>query len=146
MTINAVEQCPKGYPLVAAFQSSEPAFSIYRGFGYLHSRVLLDLQCELTELEAELDEFDDGDNIPRNQIRLQSRSKDQRHAKKTASERNRRDVLTEVRRRLVEYCTSPAVLRDGFIAVADWVVQMSYWSSLGRPHPSSVRRTETTTV
>ena len=44
-----VEDHPEGYPMLAAFQSNDPAFSIYRNFEYLHSRVLLDLQFALSE-------------------------------------------------------------------------------------------------
>jgi len=50
------------YPRLAAFQSSEASWSIYRGFSYLHARVILELQEELRALEQELDEIDiDGD-------------------------------------------------------------------------------------
>ncbi|KAH6612117.1 hypothetical protein C7974DRAFT_419015 [Boeremia exigua] len=49
---------PRGYPLQAAFQSSEPSWSIYRAFGYLHSRVILELQDELRELEKRLKDLD----------------------------------------------------------------------------------------
>ncbi|KAJ8118034.1 hypothetical protein OPT61_g911 [Boeremia exigua] len=53
-----LENTPNGFPRLAAFQVIEPNHSIYRGFAYLHSRVLLELQDELTELELELDECD----------------------------------------------------------------------------------------
>ncbi|KAH7406528.1 hypothetical protein DE146DRAFT_396199 [Phaeosphaeria sp. MPI-PUGE-AT-0046c] len=42
------------YPLQAAFQSSESSWSIYRGFSYLRSRVILELQDDIRKLEEEL--------------------------------------------------------------------------------------------
>jgi hypothetical protein len=51
-------QIKLGYPLQSAFQSSKPTFSIYRAFDYLHSRVILELQDQLRELEAELGKLD----------------------------------------------------------------------------------------
>ena len=47
-----------GYPNLAAFQNSSENFSIYRQFGYLQSRVLLDKQDKLRLLEEQLDAFD----------------------------------------------------------------------------------------
>jgi hypothetical protein len=52
-------EVPLGYPRLAAFQSSESNFSLYRSFSYLHSRILLDLQDEIRSLEEELDQFDE---------------------------------------------------------------------------------------
>ncbi|KAI4690386.1 hypothetical protein J4E81_007539 [Alternaria sp. BMP 2799] len=68
------EDFPIGYPSLAAFQSSKPEFSIYRSFHYLHSRVILELQDQLCELEddlALLDDFDaqSADQQQRNRIR-----------------------------------------------------------------------------
>lgn len=55
-----------GYPKVAAFFDSDDQFSVYRRFGYLHSRLLLYKQDELRELEERLQTMDNldlgGDN------------------------------------------------------------------------------------
>ncbi|UPX20962.1 uncharacterized protein EKO05_0011169 [Ascochyta rabiei] len=56
-----LEKYPEGYPRLAAFQSSESSFSIYRSFGYLHSRVILSMQNELHELEDNLKDLDNAD-------------------------------------------------------------------------------------
>jgi PAS domain-containing protein len=77
-----VDEFPHGYPLQAAFQSSEPSFSIYRAFGYLHSRVILQLQDELRALEDTLAELDEDDHWSGGQARLTSRDFDMEEARK----------------------------------------------------------------
>lgn len=47
-----------GYPSLAAFLDSDESFMVYRRFGYLQARLLLDKQNQLRELESELDELD----------------------------------------------------------------------------------------
>ncbi|KAI6905596.1 hypothetical protein KC318_g7606 [Hortaea werneckii] len=54
--------CPRGYSQVATFQCSDPNFLQYRGFKYLHSRVLSCLQYEIQQLEDELDRLDKWDD------------------------------------------------------------------------------------
>jgi hypothetical protein len=76
----------------------------------LHSRVLLDLQDEITCLEKELDDqdWDDFDTDP---DRLQSREID--IAKSTRDDperRNRRTILADIRTKLVEYGKSISFL------------------------------------
>jgi hypothetical protein len=94
-----VEETPNGFPRLAAFQSSEANFSLYRSFSYLHSRVLLDLQDEITILEAELDEIDWHD-FGEDENRLKSRDFDVRQPDDT---RNRKVVLREIKAKLMEY-------------------------------------------
>ncbi|KAL9079221.1 MAG: hypothetical protein Q9157_001890 [Trypethelium eluteriae] len=57
----AVESCPRGYPNFAAFLDSDESFMVYRRFGYLQSRLLLEKQDELRKLETTLDEWDERD-------------------------------------------------------------------------------------
>jgi hypothetical protein len=45
---------PKGYPNVAAFLDSDESFTVYRRFGYLQSRILLDKQEDLRRAEKKL--------------------------------------------------------------------------------------------
>jgi hypothetical protein len=94
-----------GYPQLATFETSIPNFSIYRGFSYLHGRVLLDLQDEVATLERELDQFDKADRNGSSirQRTLRSRAFDVRESKKQPDTRTRRDVLREIRTKLVEY-------------------------------------------
>ncbi|KAF2028209.1 hypothetical protein EK21DRAFT_114124 [Setomelanomma holmii] len=58
---------PKGYPNLAAFLDSDDGFAVYRRFGYLQARILLQKQAELTALEealqaTELEILNDDDN------------------------------------------------------------------------------------
>jgi hypothetical protein len=59
--ILAVQDCPKGYPLLAAFLDSDDNFMIYRRFGYLQARLLLEKQEQLRRLEWELEVLDEND-------------------------------------------------------------------------------------
>ena len=56
-----MERFEKGYPNLAAFADSDENFMLYRRFGYLQARVLLQKQDEMRALEDELDELDDAD-------------------------------------------------------------------------------------
>jgi hypothetical protein len=56
-----VQDCPKGYPLLAAFLDSDDNFMIYRRFGYLQARLLLEKQEQLRRLELELELLDEND-------------------------------------------------------------------------------------
>lgn len=54
----AVSDFKLGYPNLATFKSSSEAFSVYRRFGYLQSRLLLEKQDVLRVLEQRLDQYD----------------------------------------------------------------------------------------
>lgn len=95
-----VQSYPIGYPLQAAFQASEPSWSIYRAFSYLHARVILDLQDELRCLEEDLEELDlenEGDN------RLRSRKDDLVYAQKKKQSSPRAKLIDTIRTKLVDY-------------------------------------------
>jgi len=97
-----VEKTPNGFPKLAAFQSSEQNFSLYRAFSYLHSRILLDLQDEITSLEQELDEID-WDDHDEDRTRLMSRDFDKAQPDGEGAPRSRRVVLREIKAKLMEY-------------------------------------------
>lgn len=59
--ITAVSRFKLGYPSLAAFHSSDEDFAIYRRFGYLQSRLILEKQDQLRILEERLDGFDKSD-------------------------------------------------------------------------------------
>ncbi|KAF2658094.1 hypothetical protein K491DRAFT_625354 [Lophiostoma macrostomum CBS 122681] len=97
-----LENTPNGFPRLAAFQASEANFSLYRSFSYLHSRLLLDLQDEITALEKELDDID-WDDFDEDPERLKSREHDMSRAAGEGDARNRRVILREIRTKLMEY-------------------------------------------
>ncbi|KAF2278300.1 uncharacterized protein EI97DRAFT_250201 [Westerdykella ornata] len=97
-----LENTPNGFPRLAAFQSSEANFSLYRSFNYLHSRILLDLQDEITALEKELDDID-WDDFDEDPDRLRSREIDVAKAASEGDARNRRVILEEIRTKLLQY-------------------------------------------
>jgi hypothetical protein len=60
-----VDSHPEGYPRLAAFLDSDDSFMIFKRFGYLQTRILLEKQAQLQLLERELDETDAIDNETR---------------------------------------------------------------------------------
>jgi hypothetical protein len=85
--------------------ASEPNFSVYRGFSYLHSRILLELQAEIAALEQELDLLDDIDSKPEGgqQRRLKSRQFDSKKPRPDDGYRSRQEIFAELRLKLLEY-------------------------------------------
>jgi hypothetical protein len=61
LTTDAVKDFKDGYPNLATFISSDEDFAIYRRFGYLQARLLLDKQDQLRLLEEQLDAHDKTD-------------------------------------------------------------------------------------
>ncbi|KAF2184620.1 hypothetical protein K469DRAFT_750803 [Zopfia rhizophila CBS 207.26] len=91
-----LEETPKGYPRLATFlQSSEANFSLYRSFSYLHSRILLTLQEEISSLERELDELDWDGFADDGGVVATTGPK--------GEERTRGGTLGDIRDKLVEY-------------------------------------------
>ncbi|KAJ9656782.1 hypothetical protein H2201_008434 [Coniosporium apollinis] len=103
--VQDLESCPNGYPRLAAFQASEDSFALYRGFGYLHSRILLGMQAEIAELEDDLKEWDyaDWDVTSGRQRNLKSRAKDLADAKGENYKSSRPELLDKLRTKLIEY-------------------------------------------
>ncbi|KAL1606520.1 hypothetical protein SLS60_003925 [Paraconiothyrium brasiliense] len=105
----SLQKYPLGYPQQAAFQSSEPSWSIYRSFDYLHSRVILDLQDELRCLEEQLEDIDlenEGEG------RLRSRKDDLKYYKEEGLPSPRALLLETIRNKLVNYDEILAKARD----------------------------------
>jgi hypothetical protein len=104
LTIRAlpVSHYPHGYPQQAAFQS-EHSFSIYRGFSYLHARVILQLQDEIRVLEQDLEDLDELDAANGRGRLLQSRMADLREAKRAGQPSQRAKLLAETHDLLVKY-------------------------------------------
>jgi hypothetical protein len=78
----------------------------------LHSRVLLDLQDEITSLEAELDEIDLEDSFE-DQRRLMSRDYDASQPHGEGAPRSRRVILREIKTKLLEYGMHTPIINLG---------------------------------
>jgi hypothetical protein len=91
-----VDDAPRGYPRLANCISSDENFLLYRRFGYLQARVLLNKQDQLRELEMTLDALDafDAKHAPEG---LRSREKDE------ATSDKRRDLLGRIEQKYKEY-------------------------------------------
>lgn len=117
-----MENNPNGFPRLAAFQASDPNFGLYRSYSYLHSRILLDLQSEITELEDELDQID-WDEVEEDEDRPRFRTAEADAASGEGS-RTRRTVLREIKAKLMEYgkCSQTYITYLILIQYADEVL------------------------
>lgn len=102
-----VEDHPRGYPRLAAFQETDDFFKIYRRFGFLRGRLLLDRQIELAQLEEKLHAIDKEDS-ERWDTSTMSRNPTEGRTKVT-SERFR-DLMKEIDEKLVAYGDPPRAL------------------------------------
>lgn len=99
-----VDDHPKGYPQLAAFIDSDSNFLMCRRFGFLHSRVLLYRQDELTDLENKLIDMDglDKDELP---LALTSRKIDDGRDD-IEEQYTRKTLINTIDQKLKEYGTS----------------------------------------
>jgi hypothetical protein len=68
---------PNGYPKLARFLDSDDNFMVYRRFGFLQTRLLLETQDQLRVLEERLDKLDKSETVgDDNQDNLCSRDGD----------------------------------------------------------------------
>lgn len=108
LTLHLVDDHPKGYPQLAAFIDSDENFLMCRRFGFLHSRVLLYRQDELSKLESNLIEMDqlDQEECP---LALRSRKTDD--ARDDIEEQySRKTLINQIDAKLKEYGNiSPAI-------------------------------------
>ena len=90
-----MDEYPEGYGKLAAFVDCDPNFLIYRKFGWLHNRVLLQLQDELQLLEQKLENIDKWEAESGEKVRLISQRSD-----KTPTRKN---LFTDIKAKLEEY-------------------------------------------
>ncbi|KAF4630198.1 hypothetical protein G7Y89_g7942 [Cudoniella acicularis] len=57
-----VHDRPRGYPQLATYLNSNDNWAMYRSFGNLSARTLLQLEIELTELEKKIQALDEADS------------------------------------------------------------------------------------
>ncbi|KAL8912468.1 MAG: hypothetical protein Q9172_007500, partial [Xanthocarpia lactea] len=74
--IPQLETFPKGFPRVACFLDSDDCFMVYKRFGIVFSRLLLNKQDEIRHMEDELQAMDKTDDAPGGGRYLMSRDED----------------------------------------------------------------------
>jgi hypothetical protein len=95
-----VESCGDGYPYLAAFLDSDENFMIYRRFGFLHARLLLQKQDELRIMEEELDRMDKRDKL-KNTKALKCRMEDVERQDQEGE--TRQSLLSRVENTILRY-------------------------------------------
>lgn len=105
-----VNEYQRGYPLQAAYQSSESSWSIYRGFSYLHARVILNVQEEIRLLEAQLEKLDmihSCDDVTKKRLRSRRDDLEQGKADGEEGDSKRNTLLNKIRDKLLSYGKIP---------------------------------------
>lgn len=101
--IRKLEDYPLGYPRQAAFADSDESFMLYRRFGNVHARLLLHLQDEIREMEAQLYNMDLRDNkSEEGQGYLQSRELDEERLV-IEDQESRSQLLTRMEKKTRQY-------------------------------------------
>lgn len=134
-----VEDFPRGFPRLACFLDSDDSFMVYKRFGIVFSRLLLNKQDEIRLLEARLLAMDRTDDVPNGGSKyLMSRDRrDQRNLPEGWSE-TRPQLLAALETKLLEYCKHSMIcIRPA--AMADCVLQLNCFLKLTRRKVSKSR-------
>jgi hypothetical protein len=97
-TLNTVHKTPAGYPKLGAFLDSDENFMVYRRFGYLQARLLLEKQDELQKLERQLDREDKIAYREDNDLLRTRQNYDQERMK------GRGELLEKIEKIWIKYC------------------------------------------
>lgn len=108
LNVPQVENYPRGFPKLACFLDSDDAFMVYKRFGIVFSRLLLDKQDQIRQMEARLHAMDHTDASNGGSRYLMSRNKDV--ARDPLSNpygllETRPQLLEALERKILEYCT-----------------------------------------
>ena len=102
--ISLVEDFPMGFPRLSCFLDSDDAFMIYRRFGTVFSRLLLNKQDEISSMEALLNSMDRSDEKNSNEGYLQSRIGDLNREKVPDSwPKSRPELMQDLEAKTLEY-------------------------------------------
>lgn len=90
---------PQGWPQLAALHHKYDNFAIYRRFGLIHSRLLVQLQAEIALLEYKLSDLDQADASTgsENAWRLGTTEYEEYW------DSDQRDLLKELREKVLQY-------------------------------------------
>lgn len=100
--VRKFSESPEGYPHLATFLDSDENFMLYRRFGFLQARLLLNKQDQLRALEEQLDDLDKDDD----EEYLKSRELDD------ADETRRSKLLLKIEKKFKEYAELLTIARD----------------------------------
>lgn len=92
----SVNEFTRGFPNMAAYVDSSENFMVFRRYGYLSSRLLLEMQDEMRDFEKQLDEMDRRD-VSGDPTMLMTRNWDE------SMSRRRNRLLNEIRKKYSEY-------------------------------------------
>ena len=102
--ISKVQDYPRGFPRVACFLDSDDAFMVYRRFGLVFSRLLLNKQDEIREMEATMLAMDRTDENHKNDKYIMSRTEDiKRDSVPTYWPESRPQLLERLEKKVLEY-------------------------------------------
>ncbi|KAL9013847.1 MAG: hypothetical protein Q9173_001490 [Seirophora scorigena] len=104
LTAFEVEDFPRGFPRLACFLDSDDSFMVYKRFGIVFSRLLLNKQDEIRQLEAKLLAMDRTDDVPNggSKYLMSQDRRDQRHLPEGWSETRPR-LLAVLETKILEY-------------------------------------------
>ncbi|KAL8692312.1 MAG: hypothetical protein Q9224_003986 [Gallowayella concinna] len=101
-----VENFPEGFPRVACFLDSDESFMLFKRFGIVFSRLLLNKQDEIRRMEAELQGMDRTDERFDGELYLNSRYEDTQRDSSTIPSywsQTRPQLLQKLETKILEY-------------------------------------------
>lgn len=135
-----VHKSPRGYPKLAAFLDSDDNFMVFRRFGYLQSRLLLEKQDDLRLLETQLDKLDQAD------ARNEPESLMTREVLEDDDARPQAELLGKIEKKFCEYCTyarkSPTQICPDRGSSATLLTSAQALTSLNKPSTGEYRSVE----
>ncbi|KAL8903574.1 MAG: hypothetical protein Q9171_007361, partial [Xanthocarpia ochracea] len=106
--IPQLETFPKGFPRLACFLDSDDCFMVYKRFGIVFSRLLLNKQDEIRQLEEELHAMDCTDAAGDGETYLMSRNEDVKRDPTSipwsqTTPQTRPEILQKLESKILEY-------------------------------------------
>lgn len=143
--IPKVQEYPRGFPRLACFLDSDDAFMIYRRFGLVFSRLLLNKQDEIREMEATLLAMDRTDETEGNEVYLMSRTEDvgrHRDDVPPSCSGTRPQLLERLEKKILEYSksttTKTASFADSYL-IAELLLKAQELKGLEKPSARDYR-------
>lgn len=102
-----MEDFREGFPRLACFLDSDESFMLFKRFGIVFSRLLLNKQDEIRQMEDELKAMDSTDAFLGNKEYLLSRDKDVKREPSSIPacwSQTRPQILEKLETKILEYC------------------------------------------